>query len=306
MKEDDFFRPMLASSDSPLTRRTFFEDIRYPMLASIKYDGIRAILRDGRLTTRSGRPIPSFQVRERLKDFPLDVDMEIVVGEPNADDVFRKTMTHVMSQDNPSDDLHYYVFDCVEEFAIWEEWSFEDRLELLKDILPSEDVTVVKQKEIFYEKDLVNMYEAAIEDGYEGLILRRPSSLYKNGRATWKEQSMIKMKATDDAEGMVLDVFEGSMNMNDPKRSPLDYSERSTHQENLVPSGMVGRFSVDFEGSEINVAPGSLTHDERVEIWENREAHLGKMLKFRFTSYGAKSNVPRFCRALGFRHEDDK
>ena len=46
------FKPMLAS---PME----LEHVRWPMYASVKLDGIRAVVRDGKLLSRSLKPIPN-------------------------------------------------------------------------------------------------------------------------------------------------------------------------------------------------------------------------------------------------------
>src|SRR5690606_22412947 len=54
------FRPMLAVEAS-------IEDIRFPVLASPKLDGIRATMVDGKALTRSLKPIPNHHVRMWLE-----------------------------------------------------------------------------------------------------------------------------------------------------------------------------------------------------------------------------------------------
>ena len=99
------FKPMLAC-EADLTKLSF------PLLASPKLDGIRAIVRDGVVYSRSNKPIPNKFVQDRFKHLE-HFDGELIVGEPTAHDVYRQTTSHVMAHDKHGFDVRFYVFDHV-------------------------------------------------------------------------------------------------------------------------------------------------------------------------------------------------
>ena len=96
--------------------------------------------------------------------------------------------------------------------------------------------------------------------------------------------------------------FEEQMdNYNLKEKDELGYSKRSTSKEGLVPANTLGRFIIDFNGMELDIAPGNFNHLDRKEIWSNQDEFLGKLLKFRYFNHGIKDK-PRFPRAIGFRN----
>ena len=99
------FKPMLAVDHDPAK-------LIYPCYASPKLDGIRASVVNGRLMSRSLKPIPNKYVSGLLSFTKFEgLDGELIVGDVNAHDVFRNTTSHVMSHDKSGFDFTYYVFD---------------------------------------------------------------------------------------------------------------------------------------------------------------------------------------------------
>lgn len=76
-----------------------------------------------------------------------------------------------------------------------------------------------------------------IKEGYEGTILRSPSGLYKYGRSTVKEAYLLKMKIFQDEEFEVVGFIEMNHNRNEATKDALGNTERSSHRENMIPSG---------------------------------------------------------------------
>ncbi len=149
------------------------------------------------------------------------------------------------------------------------------------------------------------LYEEYLSQGYEGLILRNPNGLHKDGRCTQNEASYIRLKPTGDAEAVVVRIEEGETNLNEAKTNELGQTERSTHKENMHPSGMVGRLWCTINGGpEFKVSPGCLTHNERKYYFENPCDILQKVIKFKFFNHGAK-DAYRMARFHSFRIPTD-
>jgi len=100
------FRPMLAA-------KTDGENITYPCLVSPKLDGVRAIVRHGQVVSRTLKPIPNTHVQRLFGRAALEgLDGELIIGDPTAEDVYRKTVSGVMSEDGKPE-VKFYVFDIV-------------------------------------------------------------------------------------------------------------------------------------------------------------------------------------------------
>lgn len=87
MPSVDMFRPMLAC-DADL------EKLRFPLLASAKLDGVRAIVRGGVVFSRSNKPIPNQFVQDKFKHLE-HYDGELIYGDPTAKDCYRRTVSAV-------------------------------------------------------------------------------------------------------------------------------------------------------------------------------------------------------------------
>ena len=108
--KDDIFKPMLAT-DADLTK------LRFPLLASPKLDGVRAVVRGGVVYSRSNKPIPNKYVQELFSGYE-HFDGELIVGLPHSKTVYRDTVSHVMSNDKRDFDVKFYVFDHVQDLGI--------------------------------------------------------------------------------------------------------------------------------------------------------------------------------------------
>jgi DNA ligase-1 len=233
---------------------------------------------------------------------PEGLDGEIIVGPPNSEDVYGLTFKAVMSQDALSD-FHIYVFDVCDDLVSYTSERLK-RVASLAQGLPR--IKLVEQTLIHTIIQLNEFYAQALDLGYEGVILRDPCGQYKYGRSTAKEQTQLKIKPEEDFEALVLSVYEGEHNANEAFTNEVGETKRSTHQCNKVPNGMLGGFHVSANGVEFNVAPGKMTHAERIEAWQNKERLPGRYIKYRVMTYGTMANgAARHGRWIGWRDKTD-
>lgn len=288
---------MLSPREDPLKFPDYFKKLRYPLLMSPKIDGIRGIVKESVMMSRTFIEIPSLQAQDELTQIN-HFDGEIVEGLYTDFDVYNRTLSHVMSVMKPGN-LHYHVFDYTH--PEWLSKPFYKRLEMAHDLLPDRpNYHFVEHTEAENEDELLEFEEAQLKLGFEGIMMRDPVGHYKCGRGTFKEGLIYKLKRFEDGEGVVLDVYEKMTNNNAAGQDSFGNTKRSHHQANKAPAGMAGGFIVEFEGQELDVAPGSFTHAELSDIWIKREYIKGRLLKFRFMRHGMKDK-PRFLRALGWR-----
>lgn len=286
----DKFSPQLSTDIIKL------KEAMTPKLASIKLDGIRALTLDFRVVTRSFKSVPNKWVHDILKEVQ-GLDGEIIVGEPNAEDVYRVTDSAVMSHEGEPE-FHFFAFDDLTRLDL----CFEDRLKVLQDRQLPEWVTVLEQVPVKDRQELDDFYERALDERYEGVMARNPKSMYRFGRCTAKSQDSLKHKPFSDDEAIVLQVIEAEQNNNAAFKNELGRTARSSHQANKVGKGMAGGFLVrDLKTDVIfKISAGKLTHKERVEVWENREKYVNRIVKYRHFTVGVKDK-PRHGRWIGWR-----
>lgn len=290
------FKPLLAAPFNENIVSNYFKS-GLPLMASPKLDGIRATIREGKVLTRSLKPIPNLALQEKFKHLE-GFDGEFIFGDPCDPLCYNKTFSAVMTIDASVDGVDFHVFDS----ALNPEEPFVARVNSLGGQM--EGLKFVKQTALFSIAQVLDYETQALTLGFEGIMLRKPSGLYKFGRSTEKELTLMKVKRDHDEESEVLDIYEAFENTNQEFINELGYKDRSSHAENKLGKGIVGGFILEKSGQRFGCSAGKFTHEERKEIWENREKYLGKLLKYRHFPYGVL-NLPRHARALGWRDELD-
>lgn len=288
------FRPMLAC-EADLTNLSF------PVFASPKLDGIRASVVGGKLLTRSLKEVPNRVVFDYFSKTALEgLDGELIVGDPTAADVYRNTVSGIMSRDgNP--EFTYYAFDIHNAKT-----EFSRRLEMLYESFDGLTVVQILPQVLISNADDLLSYEAYIvNSGYEGVILRAPSSPYKYGRSTAREGYLLKLKRFEDSEALVLEVIEEMHNGNEAKTNALGRTERSSHKDNKIGKGRMGALLVrDLKtGVEFQIGTG-FNDSDRAWWWEQRHAPMPPVVKYKFFPVGVKTK-PRHPVFIGLRDPKD-
>lgn len=283
------FKPMLASPfDEAL--------LKFPVLASPKLDGVRAIVRDGVVLSRALKPIPNKWVQQRFSHLE-HFDGELIVGASNHPDVLRTTTSGVMRVEGEPD-VSFHVFDHVENHA---------RLYTVRYDLLEEDteinVFVVPQHELMNTFELNAFEHEVLAEGYEGVMLRRPEAPYKFGRSTAREGYLLKVKRFHDTEFEIVGFEEEMFNANEATTSELGRTKRSSHKANKIPKGRLGALVLKYGDTTFNCGTG-FNDAERENIWAERESYLGKLAKIKYFAHGIK-DVPKLPSFLGVRDEMD-
>lgn len=285
----------LLSCEVPLDK------LKLPVFVSTKLDGIRCLVIDSVVYSRSLKPIRNKYVQKLFgKSEYNGMDGELVVGDVYAKDVFQKTTSGVMSAEGEPD-VKFYVFDICNR----PEETFTARRFILHNKLKDADNRVVMLEQRYVETlyDLQQHLEDERIKGGEGLICRNPDGKYKYGRSTPKEQLSVKLKFFEQDEFEVVGFEERMHNTNEAKTNELGYTERSSCKENLIPMNTLGSLVLKYGDSEFRCGTG-FNDVQRKEIWENKESYLGKLASIRYMSVGSK-DLPRVPSFQGWRDVDD-
>ena len=284
------FKPMLASPA---------EDhlIQWPVLASAKLDGVRAIVRGGIVLSRALKPIPNKNVQKRFAHLE-HFDGELIVGASNDPDVLRTTTSGVMRVDGDPE-VSFHVFDHVAAV----DTPFIQRYGELEKVIKPSDTYVVPQYELASSFELAAFENDALNQGYEGVMLRRPDAPYKFGRSTAREGYLLKVKRFRDDEFEIVGFEEEMFNANEATTSELGRTKRSSHKANKIPKGRLGALVLKYGDTTFNCGTG-FNDAERERIWAERESYLGKLAKIKYFAHGIK-DVPKLPSFLGIRDERD-
>lgn len=148
------------------------------------------------------------------------------------------------------------------EFHIFDVAEFEPatiQAERLVKLLELDSLTLTYLKRVPNEltHDLDDIYRAIDHYhntlNYEGIILRHPYAFYSPKRSTM----MMKFKPRAHDAYLIDQVLEA-------------------YSKDGVPLGMAGAFMLSREGQRFKVGAGQLTHNQRRDIWDERESIIGQ------------------------------
>lgn len=285
-------QPMLAASEIP----NLDTDVKYPCFIQCKLDGIRCIAINGQAYSRRMKLIPNKFIQKVFAELGLHgFDGELMV---HGD--FNKVQSAVMSEDGEPD-FYYVVYDW------WNlEHNYEERFKCVTtavNLLNSQYVAAIDSGIVENGGQAEVQLAHFIKAGYEGAMLRSFSSPYKQGRSTFKEGYLLKLKKFLDDEAVVIGFEERLHNTNEKGRDERGYAKRSSKKEGMVGDNTLGSLIVKWNDIVFNVGSG-FNDAQRKEIWDNKEAYIGKLITFRYQELSALG-VPRFGTFKWFRKEYD-
>jgi DNA ligase-1 len=300
-----FKRPILAAPLLPsdvehndiIVLQTMHK-LSYPVLASLKMDGIRAIKLD-KLVSRTLKPIPNRSIQDRALKLPAGYDMELW----NPDLSYDEVESIVMSREHPnSDKISFYLLDLFDEWL-----TYTQRCECLWNYVTAGIYTDVKFSYPVFCGDadqLFRIEQEVIRDHGEGICFRTPLSPYKQGRSTLREQYLVKLCRYVHIEATIVTVIEQFANCNADNYNAVGMMDRSSCVTGLVGKNTLGAFLVrDEDGLEFRVGTGvGLTDARRKELWNKRDELPGKVITIKHKPHGMKVK-PRSPVFIGFREK---
>ncbi len=231
--------------------------------ASEKFDGIRTLWDGTNLLTRRGNPTVAPEwFTAGLPEWPLDG--ELWVGRKQ----FAKTLSIVRDAVPGAEwvQVRFLVFDAPQAPG-----GFEQRQAFLQQWQPPEHVRLVTHERVANETDLQTLLIRVEQNGGEGLVLRRPGSLYSPGRSgDW-----LKVKSYEEGDAEVIGHLPG----------------KGKH------SGRLGALQVRLaDGREFKIGTG-FSNAER-----EAPPPLGSTITFQYSGF-TKTGLPRFVVFLHIRDE---
>lgn len=300
------FKPMLACEAD-------LDTLQFPVIASPKLDGIRATVTPQGLLTRSLKEVPNRHVFELLSQRVLwGLDGELIVGDPTAKDVYRQTVSGVMTKGGTPEFtfrvFDFLLFDDLDPHPFGDSLQYTTRAKNARTKLESYNSSALVMHDSVMCEDLLQLRayeEACLEKGYEGLILRGPNSGYKFGRSTTKEGWLLKLKRFQDSEAQILEVIEEMRNTNKAKINALGRTERSSAKAGKVGKGRMGALRVKDVKTGVEFELGTGFDDsDKAAFWKTRSSIVGRLVKYKFFPIGVKDK-PRHPVYLGMRDKKD-
>lgn len=272
--------------------------VRYPVLATPKIDGIRCVKLNGKALTASLKPVPNLYIRGLIErsSLPNGFDGELVT--PGT---FQETTSAVMSElGTPT--FTWRVFDWyahidyehrIKELNMWFE---ANKCGFAEPVLPDLVINEIR---------LLDFEEECLRQDYEGLCFRQPLGVYKCGRSTLKEGGLLALKRFIDSEAIIIGWAEQLHNNNPAFTGELGQTKRSKAMVGLLGTGVLGAFKVrDIKTNiEFEVGTGFL-RGQRMSYWEQRDLLVNRIIKYKSFPHGTLDK-PRHPVFLGFRDPTD-
>ena len=271
------FKCMLAESENKLDK---FMKENTDAFINYKYDGVRAIIKiigsNVTIYSRSGKiyNIPIIEDKIRKCNLPtMTLDSEITT----KDGDFEKLMTVIRKKKLTQKDKKILnecvvnVFDCINyELNDISQKPIKSRLSILKEnIKETKNIKLVKYKYIEnINKNIVNkLLIEAVNNGYEGIILKSTKHKYVNKRNI----SWVKVKKKHDTiDCKIIGVKEGVGKY----------------------KGMLGAFEVEYNNKIFDVGTG-FSDKQRVDYFKNKNELIDKTVEVDFMEF-TKDEKPRF------------
>lgn len=299
-------RPMLGATIKDESK------LRFPLLATPKLDGIRCLIIDrpiNNIVSRSFKPIRNKFIKTKLKAFfslhPGHVfDGELMLRKTTHSPVdFYQIESAVMSEGGEPDFI-YHIFDFLKKDCSIND-HYIKRISSLVSFNSSHNdssiIEIVRPMPIDNMESLLKYEKVCLDEGYEGLMLRSLDSPYKEGRSTFNEHYLLKLKRFEKDEAVIKDFEELRHNMNIQEVDNFGLAKRSKREANLVGAATLGAIIVidSRTNSEFRIGSG-FTEEQRAEIWRNKELYLGKAVIYKHQKYG-KKDLPRIPVFIGMK-----
>lgn len=274
-----YFKPMLAKKYVDYKDKIDFFDGTW--LAQIKFNGVRAVLtKDGAFSRTGERFLTVPHIEDSLKEFFEYHPDEILDGEfYNYDlrqklndliSLVRKTVNISLEDLVKSEQIvRYYVYD-------WSNPSipapYNERKDVIdRFILPLYPpyMNMVSDFPVHNEQELMDLFDNVLQDGQEGLMLRKKDSLYENKRS----KNLLKMKADDDDTCTVLAIHDGDGNWANKCKT----------------------FTVEWNGKIFDASLKGGGMKAAIEIWNNQDQWIGSRRTFLYMGLTGLG-VPNYAR----------
>lgn len=287
------FRPM-----KPPTGTLDLNDVKYPCYASIKYDGFRVAIKDGKTVLNSLRELDNVHARNKLTSIPeLEAhDGELVMLPLNDNKCFNRCQSAFRAAKGEPE-FHFVVFDRINELTFEERWVSHTKPDYPAWVIVDTPVKIENREQLDQYVDKV------LADNHEGVCLRQGDSLYVYGRATFTKQQLLRIKPMETAEGEIVDFECEFANTNAATVNALGRSKRSSAKDGKVAKDTLGKLIVKTERWGLCKISG-FSDDFADEVWQNKEKYRGELATFNFQEIGS-IDQPRLAKFKGIRARAD-
>ena len=261
--------PMLAQEYTP------GDSLIFPCLVQPKLDGIRCLVYQGTdgliFQSRNQTHFQNFPhlTRELQPFFEINPDV-VLDGELYRHDMDFQTITSIVRRKGHEDisSIEYHIYDCLNPTPYQERYFF---LKTFQCTLPkSSPIVVVPACTLTRASQIELQHTVFAEQGYEGIMIRNPSSLYQE---QIRSKDLLKYKLFKEQEYEVIGHVEGK--------------------------GGIPVFVCETNGKTFQVMVKSTMEDKKNSM-EHVKSFYHQWLTVKYQEL-SKDGIPRFPVGVGFR-----
>jgi DNA ligase-1 len=286
------FRPM-----KPPQGQLDLNSIQFPCYGSIKYDGFRLAVKNGKTVLNSLRELDNLYTRKLIEEASLeDHDGELVILPLNDNKCFNRCQSAFRAAGGEPD-FRFVVFDRSVPGTFEERWVNWKKPKYPKWVMVDKPVLLENRQQLDAYVDKI------LADGHEGVILRRPDGQYITKRATFKSQEVLRIKPMETDEGTIVGFECEYANTNQAEQDNLGHTKRSSAKAGKVAKDTLGKLILNTRRwGEVKVS--GFTDDFADEVWRNQAKYLGDLVTYSFQLVGSLDK-PRLLKFKGIRARAD-
>jgi ATP-dependent DNA ligase len=262
-----FPQPMLAK---PIDK---VKKVEFPAHFQVKLDGHRALVtkKDGKMImySRQGKLITTMG---HILDFLEDKieEGQFLDGELYLHgEALQNIGSYIKKLRPDSKKIIYWVYDIILDVP------FDERLKILRkmlsavcDLLPvcnlQRPTALLFTIDVHSLEEAMQEFQVALDDGFEGGILRTPDKGYQAG---FRSRNLLKIKSFDDSEYEIVDVSEGK-----------DRIVNGVHLKVAV-------FTCEMSDGKTFEVTAFGDMYQKDEIWHSRMDYIGKIVTVKHSGY---------------------
>lgn len=280
LKTNTYSEPLRAKKYADYKDKIDFSKDRY--IVQIKFNGNRCIAtKDGLFTRKGEKYLSCPHIEESLKSFFVKYPKAVLDGElfnyslrqqlNELSSLIRKRIDISPEDVKKSKELvSFYVYDGHEFGGLIAAEPYYRRKGFINTNIYKEFeyIEAVKDYDCESKRELETIYQSFLADGHEGAMLRLASMPYEYKRS----KNILKLKPTDDAEALILDIKDGDGNWSGAATiATLKWDDKI--------------FDATFKGS----------YEERAEILKNKTNWINREVTFLYNDLTGLG-VPNFAR----------
>jgi DNA ligase-1 len=284
------WKPLLSGTlpIDPVTGDFDYSLIPFPVYASPKEDGFRAMVQRSVLVSRNGLVVRNKELQARYgrKEYE-GLDGELTAGPPNGEDVFHRTSKIVTKADADASDVRFNIIDYYLAHG-----SLKDLHARIDDLKSGDHiwhaVTIIPQMPIETVNQLKKFEQQCLKQGFEGVMLRRadqgvyPQKPGKENRSTLREFYLVRMKRFEQVEAIIVAVRPLKHNANEERTGAGKRSSKKAGM--VVDASRVGSATLRdcVSGREFDTTIGA----ERLRTWKGWSSAIGKKVRYKYQLCG--------------------